>query len=300
MKVLSLFDGISCGRLALESAGVDVTRYYASEIDKYCIKVTQENFPDTIQLGEVESWLDWKINFSEIDLLIGGSPCQGFSSVGKGNNFNDPRSRLFFYFVDVLSYINTERSRFGKPPVKFLLENVRMKKEHLDRISSLLNVEPVMIDSSLVSAQSRKRYYWFNWNAPYIADAGIELHSILGGEVDASYKVSHDYSHIITSGSGLIDDYNQTFVSDAKKSRTLTCNSGAKAFRNGQKIVINGLVRRFTPTECERLQTIPDNYTQGISDPQRYKAIGNAWTVNVVKSIFAELIKTHSQKEELK
>ena len=133
MNVLSLFDGISAGQVALERAGIEVTNYYASEVDKYAIKVTVANYPNTIQLGDVTKWRDWDIDWASIDLLIGGSPCQGFSFAGKQLAFDDPRSKLFFVYVDILNHI-----RSVNPDVKFLLENVKMKKEFLDVITEKL------------------------------------------------------------------------------------------------------------------------------------------------------------------
>ena len=169
MKVLSLFDGISCGRLALERAGIKVDKYYASEIDRYAIQVAKKNYPDTIQLGDCT-----KLNYLElldVDLVIGGSPCQGFSFAGKQLNFNDPRSKLFFEFVRAVRTIR---------PKYFLLENVKMKKEYQDAISAELGVEPIEINSSLVSAQNRKRLYWTNIpNITQPADKGILLKDIV-------------------------------------------------------------------------------------------------------------------------
>ena len=154
-NVLSLFDGISCGRVALERAGIEYENYYASEIDKFPIKVAQDNFPDTIQLGDVKGWREWDL--AEIDLIIGGSPCQGFSFAGKQLNFDDPRSKLFFDFVDILTHYQ---------PKYFILENVVMKKEFEAVITEYMGVEPILINSSLVSAQKRKRLYS---NIPNIA-----------------------------------------------------------------------------------------------------------------------------------
>ena len=141
MNVLSLFDGISCGQVALERAGIEVDNYYAAEVDKYAIKVTQANYPNTIQLGDVTKWREWDIDWSSIDLLIGGSPCQGFSFAGKQLAFDDPRSALFFEYLNILNHIKAVN-----PGVKFMLENVRMKKEHLNVITNLLGVEPVFIN----------------------------------------------------------------------------------------------------------------------------------------------------------
>jgi DNA-cytosine methyltransferase len=151
LNVLSLFDGISAGQVALERAGIKVDNYFASEIDKYAIKITQKNYPNTIQLGDINNWREW--NLPKIDLIIGGSPCQGFSNAGAGLNFDDPRSKLFFVFADILKFYN---------PKYFLLENVKMKKEWSDIISDALGVGYIEMNSALVSAQSRKRFYWTN------------------------------------------------------------------------------------------------------------------------------------------
>ena len=142
---------MSCGRIALDRAGIKVEKYYASEIDKYAIQVTQKNYPDTIQLGSIGNWREWKLE--NIDMIIGGSPCQGFSNSGKGLNFEDPRSKLFFTFLEIIDFYK---------PKYFLLENVKMKKEWENIMTEHIKVNPILIDSALVSAQSRKRLYWTN------------------------------------------------------------------------------------------------------------------------------------------
>ena len=157
ITVLSLFDGMSCGQIALKQLGVNILKYYASEIDKYAIAQTQFNFPDTIQLGSVENWRSWNIDWKSIDLILAGSPCQGFSFAGKQLAFDDPRSKLFFVFIDILNHI-----RKLNPNVKFLLENVDMKRKHMKIISDYCGVFPVNINSNLVSAQNRNRWYWTN------------------------------------------------------------------------------------------------------------------------------------------
>ena len=175
LNVLSLFDGMSCGQIALDQLGIPIEKYYASELDKFAIKVTQHNYPHTIQLGDVTNWRDWKIDWSEIDLIYGGSPCQGFSFAGKQLAFDDPRSALFFVFVDIVNHIKSVN-----PNVKFLLENVRMKQEYLDIISEHIGVQPVKINSALVSAQNRVRYYWTNIEGvEQPKDRGILLKDIL-------------------------------------------------------------------------------------------------------------------------
>lgn len=178
MKVLSLFDGISAGRVALERMGINVESYHASELDKFPIKVTQANYPDTVQLGDVTKWRQWDI--PQPDLIIGGSPCQGFSFAGKQLNFDDPRSKLFFEFADIVKHYK---------PKYFLLENVKMKKQYQDVISETLGVQPIEINSALVSAQNRKRLYWTN--IPGVIqpdDRGIILADILEDGVGCTFK----------------------------------------------------------------------------------------------------------------
>ncbi len=306
MNILSLFDGISCGMIAAERAGLKVDKYYASEIDKYASQVSQANYPDIIRLGDVTGWRDWSIDWAGIDLLIGGSPCQGFSFAGKKLAFDDPRSKLFFVYVDILNHI-----RSVNPNVKFLLENVKMKKEHLAVITEMLGVEPVFINSNLVSAQNRQRYYWANWEITQPEDKGIVLADI----------VEHDPKEI-TVMSEAFTTRNKHILRDdfSGKAKSLSAMEYVKNGRQGDYIIVqyprgknaggakalDGKVpsltssfweqnnhlsdgdkfRKLTPIECERLQTLPDDYTAGISNTQRYKAIGNGWTVDVIAHIF--------------
>ena len=173
MNILSLFDGMSCGRVALERAGIKVDNYYASEIDPYAIKVSQKNYPDIIQLGDVRFWETWGLR--DIDMVIAGSPCQGFSNAGGRLNFDDPRSKLFFTFVDILEHYK---------PKYFLLENVMMKKEWENIITEHMGVEPIEINSALVSAQNRRRLYWTNIpNITQPEDRKIFLRDIVLSEV---------------------------------------------------------------------------------------------------------------------
>lgn len=200
MRVVSLFDGKSCGQIALRQNGVVVEKYYASEIDKFAIGQTKLNFPDTIHLGDVERWREWDIDWIKIDLILAGSPCQGFSFAGKQLNFSDPRSKLFFVFVDILNHCKKIN-----PDVKFLLENVQMKKEYLRVISEHVGVFPENINSNLVSAQNRNRWYWSNiktkkvgmfgelyTDIPQPEDRCIFLKDILQpeNEVDEKYYIS--------------------------------------------------------------------------------------------------------------
>jgi DNA (cytosine-5)-methyltransferase 3A len=199
MEVLSLFDGMSCGQIVLTDLGHKF-KYYASEIDKFAIAQTQLNFPNTIQLGYIENWREWNIDWSKINLILAGSPCQGFSFAGKQLNFNDPRSKLFFVFVDILNHCK----KFN-PDVKFLLENVNMKKDYQYVINQTLGLFPVRINSNLVSAQNRDRLYWSNIKIKMVGlfneihtdiekpeNLGILLKDILHdeSEVDRKYHIS--------------------------------------------------------------------------------------------------------------
>ena len=315
MNVLSLFDGMSCGQIALNRAGIKYDNYYASEIDKHAIKVTMANYPNTIQLGSV---LDVKASdLPKIDLLIGGSPCQGFSIAGKQLNFDDPRSKLFFEFVRLLRECN---------PKYFLFENVKMKKEYQDIISERLGVEPIHINSNVFSAQDRKRSYWTNiiFSALPIENKST-VEDILESEVDIKYCIEPKRSVVILDNE--VKKRNIGFIgSDSQGNRIYTIHGksvclcgGAKTDlyalpcltpdrtekrQNGRRfkpphskfytltamdkhgVLTNNFIRKLTPLECERLQTVPENYTSIVSDNQRYKMLGNGWTVDVIAHIF--------------
>tara|TARA_B100000424_G_C22895612_1_gene476387 strand:- start:170 stop:1102 length:933 start_codon:yes stop_codon:yes gene_type:complete len=304
MNVLSLFDGMSCGRIALDQLGIPVTNYYASEIDKWAMKVSAANYPDIIQLGDVRD-----VNPGDlptIDLLIGGSPCQGFSFAGHQLNFDDPRSKLFFEYVRLLKALK---------PKYFMLENVRMKKESMDVITNMLGVEPIAINSNLVSAQNRYRLYWTNipiHGQPKdrgivlkdIVESGyvdrdkshcIDAHYYKGGRMNAlrSY-LEKNKRQLVFSKEGLCrvgdadikaKDYNRRVYHPDGKSPTLTAMQGG---HQEPKIINQDAVtwRKLTPLECERLQTVPDNYTNHVSNTQRYRMLGNGWTIEVIKHIF--------------
>lgn len=307
MVVLSLFDGISCGQLALQRAGVHVDRYYASEIEPNAIKVTQHNFPDTIQIGDVTKWQEWDIDWVSIDLLIGGSPCQGFSFAGKQLAFDDLRSKLFFVYVDILNHI-----RSVNPNVKFLLENVKMKKEYLDVISEQLGVQPVFINSALVSAQNRQRYYWANWEFGQPIDKGIKLIDILEdtGMIGPSVIRGRRLNKAIILGRRLNDkgkreDYNKEIpitqclevrATNRDKSNCLTTVAKDNVLttmpigRHPDAFKNNLPFRYYTIKEYCRLQTVPENYFDGVaSENQIRKMLGNSWTVDVVAHIFKGL-----------
>jgi DNA-cytosine methyltransferase len=281
MNVLSLFDGMSCGQIALKKAGIAYDNYFASEIDKYAIKVTKQNFPDTIHIGSVT---DVKYDsLPKIDLLIGGSPCQGFSVAGKGLNFEDPRSKLFFEYVRLLNEI---KPRF------FLLENVVMKKEWQDVISSHLGIEPVSINSNLVSAQNRNRLYWTN--IPFnkdIDDLGITFGQIKEHNADRSLYYS-DNAWIWIRNHEQRKNKKLRIIQDTDKIPCLEA-SMHKMYSAQRFFGIEDVhgVRYISPLECERSQNVPDGYTSCVSRTQRYKMLGNGWTVDVISLIFEGLKK---------
>jgi len=430
MNVLSLFDGMSCGMIALDRLGIKVDNYYASEIDKYAIQVSQANYPNIIQVGDITK-LDLS-TLPKIDLVMGGSPCQGFSFAGKQLAFDDPRSALFFEFVKCVDTLK---------PKYFLLENVKMKKEYLDVISEYMGVEPIFIQSSLVSAQSRQRYYWTNIpNVEQPEERGIVLRDILedqvgsehyvgdnmqknykgGNQLNPNYKSqantihnsdkksgticagTHGYANgyvgdkhkpvkqternarhlkqlddkslcmtaTMYKGAGnngmtlvpqkLVDDISdlpeksqtiksqyyksskanfersgtfhatgipQKLVSDKPQHTSTAVDVKAAAYRarsvdeNGKRVAwkdtkpkqmlelrkdekSNSVTsvqkdnvltqdkvywRKLTPLECERLQTVPDNYTNHVSNTQRYKMLGNGWTIEVIAHILQNM-----------
>ncbi|MBQ8481024.1 MAG: DNA (cytosine-5-)-methyltransferase [Alphaproteobacteria bacterium] len=400
LRVLSLFDGISCGRLALERAEIPVEVYYASEIDKYAIKVSEKNYPDIIRLGDIRE-IDFSRFIGKIDLIIGGSPCQDLSIAKKNRQgLEGEKSGLFWKFVEAVKTIK---------PKYFMLENVAsMSKENKQIITDTLGIEPILINSALVSAQQRKRLYWCNWAVEQPEDKGIVLKDVLETGhawseksvcITANYNGAHfphDYlfhqrqmvaeniEKTLLIQENTIKGYTEinkgecfdnTFPNSQtrrgrkmdKKANCLTAvvpqffqyigcafrsrgkekhlevrkdekanaltsvmtdsaickplqvgckGKDAQANRiysvRGKSVCLNangggggaktGLykidlpdgdyyVRKLTPVECERLQTLPDNYTDCVSKTQRYKSIGNAWTVDVIAHIFGALKK---------
>lgn len=265
MNVLSLFDGMSCGQIALERAGIKVSNYYASEIDGYTIRVTQANYPNTIQLGSVQDVQG--ADLPKIDLLLGGSPCQGLSQCGHRLGFEDERSKLFFEFTRLLKECR---------PKHFLFENVRMTEEYRGIITEQLGVEPVKIDSSLVSAQNRVRYYWTNIpNIKQPKDKRITLQDVCNEK--------HDVVGIINTPRG---NNKGGLRNDGSKSPTLSKSSWQ---HNNHILLKDGSLKKLTPTECERLQTVPDGHTDHVSNTQRYKMLGNGWTVDVIAHILSTI-----------
>ena len=402
MNILSLFDGMSCGRIALDRLGIKVDNYYASEIDKYAMQVSAANYPDIIQVGDITE-LDLS-TLPKIDLIMGGSPCQGFSFAGKQLAFDDPRSALFFEFVRCVKELK---------PKYFLLENVRMKKEYLDVISEYMGVEPIMINSALVSAQNRVRYYWTNipgieqpeqrgivlrdiletnTSNEYLAGENLQKNYKGGNQLNPNYKSQANTIHNTEGKSGTIcagtHGYANGYVADvdskyylsekaidymnrgsekytgkktraehyikheSEKSKTLTANMHKgvpygviavdkqkkqltikEATKKGYTTIEDGdcfdmtfpksktkrgrnmkdksncltaanydymryehseedkevYWRKLTPVECERLQTVPDNYTNHVSNTQRYKMLGNGWTIEVITHILKNM-----------
>ena len=281
INVLSLFDGISCGHIALDKAGIPINKYYASEIDKYAIKVTNKNYPETINLGDVTT-VSGELFTEKIDLLIGGSPCQGFSQAGKMKNFDDPRSKLFWEYVRILQEIK---------PKYFFLENVVMKQEWQDIISEALGVKPIMIDSSLTSAATRKRLYWTN--IPGVGqpeDLGITFGDIRERDVQEGSIYYTDKGldwirrHEKRTGKTL------RIIGDSDKMQMLEA-SMYKKYSSQRFFGIEDTygLRYITVTECERCMNVPDGYTDCCSNTQRYKQLGNGWEVNTITHIFRTL-----------
>lgn len=303
MNILSLFDGISCGMVALERANIKVDEYIAYEIEPNAITVSQHHYPNIKQMGDVT-----KADFTQIgkiDLLIGGSPCQGFSFAGKGLNFSDPRSKLFFEYVRALQEVK---------PKYFLLENVVMKQEWQDIISKYLGVEPILINSALVSAQNRKRLYWTNIpNVQLPRDKGIKLSDILediefkhpgairGRRLNKATIVGRRLNE-----NGHREDYNKEIPitqclevrkTNIDKSNCITTVDKDNVLtplapgRYPNVFKDNLPFRYYTTTEYCRLQTLPDDYVDMIPKFAGRKALGNGWNVDTIAHIFSYLPK---------
>ena len=397
MNVLSLFDGMSCCRLALEKLDVSVEKYYASEIDKYAIEVTQANYPDTEQLGDVTAWETWELDWASIDLVTGGFPCQAWSLAGKQLGDKDERGKLFWTMLDVMAKVMEHN-----PKAFYLMENVKMKKEFEQYIThhteqALPNVYKYLINSALVSAQSRQRYYWTNIpGVEQPEDRGIVLRDILEAQPENFTKMSNKFAKRQKGKKCLIDLTKEKasnlsameYVKNGRQGDYLACDYSGKpkqvggAFRgraydkDGKRMDKDGVSvankttqmlelrkdyksnaittvskdsvvvstkpnqinpskkasgkqpymqervfhkegkshaltrefasrthigetneltwRKLTALECERLQTVPDNYTAGVSNTQRYKMLGNGWTVDVIAHIFTFMQRAHN------
>jgi DNA-cytosine methyltransferase len=296
MNVLSLCDGISGGQIALERAEIKVDRYYASEINIHAIKVTQHNYPNTIQLGDITLLDENKLReLPKIDLLIGGTPCQGFSICGKKLNFEDPRSKLFFEYVRILNWLKENNN----PNIKFLLENVKMKQEWVDIITSYLKVEPTLINSNLLSAQNRERYYWTNIldNIKQPEDKHIYLKDILEKQIDTTLIVDKNkinnpvfkknYLQWDIKGKGNNSQDQRAFYLDGKHGTLPSTGGGSKS-----KVLLDKdklIAKKLSCIEAERLQTLTDNYTACLSDSKRHEVIGNGWTIDIIVHILKHL-----------
>ena len=290
MRVLSLFDGIACGRLALERAGIPVERYVAYEIEPNAIKVSKANWNDVEHCGDV-TVADFS-QYKGFDVIIGGFPCQDLS-INKRNRkgLEGNRSGLFWHLVRAIEEVN---------PKYFLVENnYKMPQKDQDIITKTLGVEPILIYSGKVSAQSRYRLYWTNIpNVQQPEDLHIYLKDIVEhGETkekdltnftkfnNKTYTNYDRPARIGTIGKG---GQGERVYSIEGKSVTLTANGGGRGAKGGLYL-INGTVRKPTPIECERLQTLPDNYTACLSDNERRKVIGNGWTVDVIAHILRNI-----------
>lgn len=293
MNVLSLFDGISSGQIALERAGIKYNTYYASEIYDKAIEITQKNYPNTIQLGDVT-----KINeeiipkLPKIDLLIFGFPCKNLSravinNINHNQGLEGKHSSLFYDAVRIMKLVK---------PTYFLVENVEsMKDEDKDIITETLGVEPIMINSSLVSAQDRKRYYWTNIPITELPkDKGLVLQDIIqpSNEVDDKYWYKQDFTYhgdekrpvatLHINGHDIL----KRVYGEHQKAPTLTACRGGNLQK---KVFQDGRCRKLTPLEYERLQTVPEGFTEGIADTHRYNVLGDGWTIDVIAHIFKGL-----------
>jgi len=280
LNVLSLFDGISCGQVALQRLGIKVNKYYASEINKESIFIAKKNFPNTIHLGDVR-----KIRTSElpkINLLFGGSPCQSFSTIGNNKGFKG-KSVLFYQFVRVLKEVN---------PTYFLFENVKMKKEWQDIITKELGVEPVVINSSMVSAQNRIRLYWTNIpNITQPIDKKVFLKDVIS--IEETPKLIKSFRNYVPDDlPKYVDPYNKKAIEN--KSTSLRLN----VFNGNMWIKCNGGYRNLTVKECEQLQTLPLGYTNvdDVAESSKKKVIGDGWTVDVISHILSHIPLAEQQE----
>jgi DNA-cytosine methyltransferase len=325
MNVVSLFNGMNTGRQALENVGIKVDKYYSSEIKPYAIELTQHHFPDTIQVGDVTKWREWNIDWSSIDLVLSGSPCQDLSAAGKRAGITGKKSSLFFVFVDILNHI-----RELNPKVLFLQENVgSARKEDVGIMSRALGVYPVRINSSLVTAQLRDRYYWSNirtredgmfkdiiTDIPQPEDRGIMFKDIVTGglvERDKALALLESESRAVTSQESIKKRSNRQFlnmvyqVNESKESNGQQPYTQNRIYDSRGKIpaltecmtnrmkcqVENSIVRTLNQVEMERLQGFPDGYTSMLSKSKAASLLGDGWTLPVIEHIF-KFIKNES------
>lgn len=336
MKILSLFNGISALHLACDRAGIQVNTCYYAEIDKYANKVTEKHYPSDIALGDVTKWREWNIDWSEIGLVGAGFPCQAWSVAGKQLGDKDERGMLFWTTLEIIAHVLKHN-----PSAKFLMENVKMKKDFEQYIThhteqALGKVEKTLINSALVSAQNRQRYYWTNFEVTQPDDKGILLKDIIedgvGGfisldesnyterckkQIKKNSKTKDQKAVALCTNSNLTGSgvnvlavhggaIRGRYIVDGKrqdhKMKTAGLTEQRLEVRNDGKtntlttvqkdnvVVCDDIqYRKLTPVECERLQTFEDNWTDCISNTQRYKSLGNAWTVDVIVHILKHI-----------
>ena len=292
LRVLSLFDGLAGGRIALERAGIPVETYYASEIDLYAQSVARKNYPDIKFIGDV-NFVNWEDYIGKVDMIIGGSPCTQLSICGDRTGLEGDASKLFFKMVEAIEVIK---------PKYYFLENVAsMTDENRDIMTSYMKVEPLMIDSALLSSQQRKRYYWFNWDAPMPENKHISVEDIL----DLSYTVEKKRADItwtredLTEKSDKLEQIghfgngSQGLRIYSVKGKGNTLGTGGSNQENYLVTLPNGkqIIRQLSTLELERQQTLPDGYTKlaGIPDRERRKMIGNGWTIDVITHLFKQI-----------
>lgn len=325
MKVLSLFNGMSCGRMALESINLKVDAYYSSEIDKYANQAAQALYPDTVHLGDVLNWRDWGVNWGDINLVTGGFPCQAWSMAGKQLGDKDERGKLFWTMLDIIKHVKCHNSK-----ADFLIENVKMKKEFEQYITThtenaLGHVHKILINSALVSAQNRNRYYWTNFEVSQPSDENKSLSDIIESGVcdqDKSYCVDANYfkggnlksyfeKHrrqlIFMGGNARVSEIGRRLtvcgtrrddkLGEVVRGYEVATKDKSNCLSTVQKdnyYAEDYTIRKLTPRECMRLQTIPEKHINtllgaGISNTQLYKMTGNGWTVDVIAHIFKHL-----------
>lgn len=281
IRVLSLFNGMSVGYMALKDAGIPVEKYYSSEIDKYAIAESQANFPDIIQLGDVTKWREWDIEWDKINLLIGGSPCQGLSLAGKQLGLQDPRSMLFYTMMDIFNHIKSIN-----PNLNFLFENVKMKQESLDIFNSEIGVYPVLINSQHYTPHFRQRYYWYSTDKLFIPPA-LSNAPKLQDIIEDGWYTDRTASYCIDANYFKGGDCNQYF----NKSRRQIVFKEPDIDRDfllehGKR---NVDYRHLTVQECCMLQGIDVNYFKVSSSTQAYKMLGNGWTMPVISHLLREI-----------
>lgn len=306
MNILSLFNGVSGLHLACDRAGINVNTCYYSEIDKYANKVTEHHYPNDIALGDVTKWREWDIDWASIDLVGAGFPCQAWSVAGQQLGDKDERGMLFRTTLEIIKHV-----LYFNPKAKFLMENVKMKKDFEEYIThhttqALGYVEKTLINSALVSAQNRNRYYWTNFEVTQPDDKGILLKDILEDGFNGRDKSQTILATIYKENAKSMVKRNKMglvvggairgrYNADGTTSQQLECNGKEKTNslttvqKDNVAVYEDMTYRKLTPLECERLQNLPDNWTSILSNTQRYKSIGNGWTIDVIAHILKHI-----------